>query len=165
MKVYTVHVPQALEDTVFVKEGMAWPCLVIPVLWMLWHRMWVPAAIVFACSLAIAAIGKVGGDSLTANLIAIGFQTAIALEANNLRRWSLSKAGYLETGVVAAANMGEAELRYFTAVDPDLLTEQETCEPPAKAFRTSSPGRPRSPSRSGGGQEPLGVFPEGSANQ
>ncbi len=96
MKIYSVHLPRDPADAVFVKEGMAWPCLVIPVLWMLWHRMWVPSAIVFACSLAIAAIGKVGGDLLTANLIGAGFQLAVALEANNLRRWSLGKAGYRE---------------------------------------------------------------------
>ena len=163
MKVYTAHIPQKLEDTVFVPEGMAWPCLVIPVAWMLWYRMWVPASIVFACSLAIAAIGKVGGDPLTANLIGFGFQAIVALEANNLRRWTLDKNGYREAGLVAASNLEEAELRYFTSVDPALLQEATTEAASAITLRPAAPGQPRAVPRAD--KSPIGIFPEATAQK
>lgn len=158
MRIYTAHINKSLEDTVFVRDGMAWPCLVIPVAWMLWHRMWVPAAIVFACSLAIAAIGKVGGDQVLANLIGFGFQFLVAFEANDLRRWSLGKAGYKEAGLVAADNLAEAEIRYFASIDPEFGASSPADEGPAEGTGLKAPGRSQSMGRAEPG--PIGIFPE-----
>ena len=44
MRAYTVHAPPdepaAPERFAFVKDGFSWPALFVPILWILWHRLW-----------------------------------------------------------------------------------------------------------------------------
>lgn len=145
MAIYSVHSrPGApAEDAVFVKDGFAWPAFVFTLLWALWHRMWIVAAIVFSATAAIAAAASwlVQGD-VTVNLASFAVSLILGFEGNDLRRWSLARRGYREIALAAGRNLDEAELRFFAAQMPDRLSEASHAPP---KLRTGS-------------HDPLGLF-------
>ena len=118
MKSYTIHIPPnatgqaAAEGAVFVKDGFCWPALFIPVLWLLWRRMWLVLVLYIVAAGIITAAAAPLGDTPGA-AIAILFAFAFAFEANNLRRWSLERRGFHEAGCSAGRTLEEAEIRYF----------------------------------------------------
>ncbi len=120
MKAFTVHMPPdisgdaAAEQAVFVKDGFCWPALFIPLLWLLWRRLWL---VLFAYLIAVSAIGGVriiAGEGAAA-MILIAFAFFFAAEANNARCWSLRRRGWSQAGDAFGRDRGEAELRYFTS--------------------------------------------------
>lgn len=132
------------EKAVFVKDGFSAPALLFTVLWALWHRMWVVAAIMLALmaalTLAVQSAGLNEAVAVAAD-IALGF--LIGLEGATLRSWSLQRAGFAEVGVIEASSLENAELKYFHAVAP------------AAAVATfPAPLRPAATSQS----DPLGLF-------
>ena len=180
MRVYSVHAPPeepiSPEKFLFVKDGFSWPALFFPVLWILWHRMWLTLVyyVVFVLVVAwigrlaymmwltlvyyvvfvlvVAWIGRLGGDNM-ATVFAVLGGVLFALEANNLRRLSLERRGWREVGGASGRNYDEAETRFFGdwAARPDAAPQRE-----AMARAAYSPE-----ARAHGADEPiLGLFPE-----
>ena len=125
MLTYTVHskpaalAPDQIDDgkgVVFVKDGFSWPAFFIPVLWMLWRRLWLPlvgylgvvALIVLAGYLFTLPDNLTGAMGLLANLF-------FGLEGNNFRRRALAKRGFDEVADIVADNGEEASYRFFAA--------------------------------------------------
>jgi hypothetical protein len=100
---------------VFIKDGIAWPALFVPVLWILWHRLWLTLVWFIAFLLAVAWIGRLFGEDLATVGLFLG-QVLFALEASNIRRWSLHSRGFDDVGESFGRNVAEAEMRYF--LDP-----------------------------------------------
>jgi len=119
MKAFTVHMPPdlagdaAAERAAFVKDGFCWPALFIPVLWLLWHRLWLVLIAYLVAVTALGALQIIAGES-AATLILIVFAFYFAAEANNARRWSLSRRSWTPAGEAFGRSRDEAELRYFT---------------------------------------------------
>lgn len=119
MRIYSVyrHPQKEAEDAVFVKEGFCWPGLLIPLFWMLYRRLWLAAGIFFLLSMAAAGLGNsglIGEDFVGLALFLV--QLWIGLEGNELRAKKLRARGYELADVVAADDVGEAEIRYFTSL-------------------------------------------------
>ena len=153
MRSYSVHgrPDEPPERFAFVKDGFSWPALFVPLLWLLWHRLWLTLVGYVIFILVVAWTGRLIDDDM-ATLVAILGSILFALEANNIRRLSLEGSGRRELGVGAGRNLEEAELRFF-----DRWSGQ------TPAMRTETAGRPMGPPqpRSTGGEEPvLGSFPE-----
>ena len=55
MTIFTVLEPPDgnPERVAFVREGFSWSALLLTVLWAVWHRMWVVAALLFALTTAL----------------------------------------------------------------------------------------------------------------
>jgi Protein of unknown function (DUF2628) len=156
MRVYSVHAPPeepiSPEKFLFVKDGFSWPAFFFPVLWVLWHRMWLTLVYYVVFVLVVAWIGRLGGDNI-ATVFAVLGGVLFALEANNLRRLSLERRGWREVGGASGRNYDEAETRFFGdwAARPDAAPQRE-----AMARAAYSPE-----ARAHGGDEPiLGLFPE-----
>ncbi len=100
------------DNMVFVKDGFSLPALVIPELWLIWHRMWIPLLGYLGYRVVIALVALALGDAVSAM---IGFVLAFlfALEANNLRRWSLDRRGWRIVGESIGRNRNEAEFLFF----------------------------------------------------
>ena len=59
MRLYTVHQnpdPLSGNDLVFVKEGFCWPAFFFPMLWPLWHRLWLVALMVLVITGVVDAV-------------------------------------------------------------------------------------------------------------
>jgi Protein of unknown function (DUF2628) len=156
MRVYTVHAPPEEIDSpeafLFVKDGISWPALFFPVLWILWHRMWLTLVYYIVFLLVVAWVGRLGGHEAASIIGALG-GILFALEANNFRRMALRARGWIDLGPASGRDYGEAETRFFGewAGEPDSVSEGE-----AMARAAYSPQ-----ARAQGADEPIfGLFPE-----
>jgi hypothetical protein len=124
--VFTVHVldrrPPAL-----VREGFSLAAFVFGPLWLLAHRAWIAAAIVFGGWLLIGAL--LHGPA--ANAAALGLALATGLFAQDWRRWTLSLRGYALSQVVVARD-ADAALGRLLERRPDYA---ERLLPPEQASR------------------------------
>ncbi len=123
MRIYSIFEPASgparpddPRSVIFLKEGFSWPALLVPLLWLLYHRMWMLAAAYIGVSLLVSLPGYwLGPQGVAAALIGLGSGLIMACEANGLRRWHLSRNGYRQVATIAAPDLPEAELRYFSA--------------------------------------------------
>jgi hypothetical protein len=119
MTLYTIHAPPAPDGIavdpsalVFVKDGFSWPALLIPPVWLVWHRLWLTLLIWVVAVIVLSILaGFAGSDASTAVMILFGFW--FALEANGFRRWTLERRGYALIAVVEGRTVVEAERRFF----------------------------------------------------
>ena len=123
MRIYTVHqrpywqVGEAADAPVtLIGEGFNWFALVLPPVWALWHRQWLVAA-VLAAAAAVLGVGagllQPGGP--LAAILGGGLLLWLGYEANDIRRWSMRRAGWRDVGIVCGRDRDEAEWRYHDA--------------------------------------------------
>ena len=163
MKVFTVHEPpegraNRFEAITLVKEGFCWPALFIPAIWMIWHRMWWVLLGWLVIGVGLAAIGEVFKEtSFVVGILSFAFSIWVALEANELRRWSLARKGWRLLGIAAGRDREEAEQSFFRRHLTPLATGtagQQGVPNPASARMPVVPRRPAA------GTEPVvGLFP------
>jgi len=120
MASYLVLEPPAATDkaekAVIVRDGFSIPAFVLPLLWFLWHRMWLEALGFLVMGVLLAGLGTLPGFTMLAPLLSVFLYVLIGLEAQALRIASLRRRGWREWGVVEAQNRDEAELRYAAEV-------------------------------------------------
>src|SRR5687768_16524893 len=116
MRAYTVHAPPGddapPERFAFVKDGFSWPALFIPILWLVWHRLWLALVWYIAWVLALAWVDRLAGEGWATILAVLG-ALFLALEGNDIRRRSLASRGWRDLGAAAGSNREEAEIRFF----------------------------------------------------
>lgn len=121
MKLFTILEPPdgQPERVAFVREGFSWAALLFTVLWALWHRMWVVAALLFALSvgLTVATNLELLGQGL-AGLVSFGIALLFGFEARALQVVALERAGFRRSGLIQASNREAAELAYFAGRVP-----------------------------------------------
>lgn len=100
------------ERIVLVREGFSWFAFLVPLVWLLVHRLWLALVLFIAASFAVQAAGSaVGGPA--AALGELGLCLIFGFEANAIRRWTLTRRGLRFSAVVAGANRDECERRFF----------------------------------------------------
>ena len=163
MPVYTVHEPPRPEGerdddaiaqgarVVFVRDGFHFWAFLLAPLWMLRHRMWLEliawllllAGVTFA--LRGLGVGAAGGL-----VVALLLALLVGMEASSLRRWKLSRRGFLSLGVVVGDDLEQAERRFF-----DGWSAQ------SEKARSTPPPLPSSPQFVGSSSsEIVGLFPQ-----
>jgi hypothetical protein len=115
MAIYVVLEPpvanatEAAERAVLVRDGFAFLAFVAPPLWLLWHRLWIEAAIAFAVSVGLTALGETAGLGFTGAALSLLVSIFVGLEGAALRINALRRRGWSEWGVVEASDVaGEA---------------------------------------------------------
>jgi len=82
---------------VLVREGFSWGALIFGPLWLLAHRVWIPAVLVLASASLIVVLTSEGiAAALMMSLIVF-----LGLSGQDLRRCSLDHRGYLLAQVVS----------------------------------------------------------------
>ncbi|MBI1260224.1 MAG: DUF2628 domain-containing protein [Rhizobiales bacterium] len=163
MRTYSVHelhgAPIDGDGIVFVREGFSWAAFFFNWIWALWNRLWLAAVAYLGLSIGLAAlIPFFGLDQLAALIISIGIQFFFAVEANDIRRWTLEARGYREIGIVSAGSEAEAELKFFGTWEGPSKPPA-SLRPAAPHIPMPRPGAvwPRPTNRS---EEVLGLFPQ-----
>jgi hypothetical protein len=163
MAVYTVLEPppsgddlRDAERVAFVRDGFSWLAFLFPLLWLLWHRMW----LVLVLWIAVVVLVEWGASFLggPAPLVAaLAIAVVVGFEANNLRRWTLERRGWQFAGVVAGTDRSDCERRFFAGRAGGLAPARPAAAPPrpASAVPTVYPSaRPE-----GDEAHVLGLFP------
>src|SRR5690348_7712183 len=111
MRYYSVHAPlgepPSPENFAFIKDGFSWPAFFVPVLWMLWHRLWLALVWYVVFLLSVAWIGRLVSEDV-ATIVAILGALLLGLEANNIRRTAFERRDWEEIGASFGKNITEA---------------------------------------------------------
>ena len=166
MAIYTVHEPprreaDALAHTerfVFVRDGFSWPALLFGPLWMLRHCMWL-----VVLGYAVTAVGlafglrAVGASAASVATVHGLVSLLIGFEASTLRRWTLTRRGWVQLGVVVGDDVEAAERRFFDA----WARGADVSRLPPELLATAHQGARPLPHVPGGPTpDVLGLFPE-----
>jgi len=116
MAIYRVYECPAdsLDAAIFVREGFSFAAAVFTFIWAVWHRMWLVAVALLAALTVVgiaADVYDVGRAIIVTAQLAIAVTTGFVADA--IRGRSLVSHGFVESGIVEAANRHEAELKYF----------------------------------------------------
>ncbi len=117
-KLYSVHMnpdhDDPYEKAVFVKEGFNILALIFSGLWLLYQRIWISGLIIIILMGIIVSLEDfIGLSVVSIAVLRLGIQLMVGLQANDLLRSHLDKKGYIQTDMVAAGSLLEAQQRYF----------------------------------------------------
>jgi hypothetical protein len=164
--VYSVYEPgkeasdiEARADALqFVKEGFSWPAFLVPVLWLIYCRMWIEL-VAFVAILALAQLISGGGQEAGAQLggwVTIAMSVILGFEGNDLRTAALERRGYRLIGIAEGRGRTDAELSFFKTWLP-LQRKQPRTQPPTERQRE---GDVKRPTTLGEGEGVIGLFPQ-----
>ena len=124
MSIYTVYEPplkaheSALdpERFVFVRDGFSFWAFLLTPWWMLRHRLWLAligyVIVATALLVALRLVGASTGVTITAAAL---LSLLVGFEAATLRRFTLSRRGWRNVGIVVGDDLESAERRFFDA--------------------------------------------------
>lgn len=170
MPVYTVHAPvvaqggaptmaTTTDKYVFVRDGFYFWAMIAPVIWMLYHRLWLAlfGYIVLAVAMGFT-LSRLGVSSGTA-LIAFGLVSVlIGLEAASLRRRKVSGRKWRQLDVVVADDEEAAERRFFDRHAGALAPSASASWADRGPQQPSS--TPYQPQAASGTNDIIGLFPQ-----
>jgi hypothetical protein len=107
------------EDLAFIRDGFSFLAFLFPPLWLLWHRLWVEAALAFAALLLTVVLGRVTELSFATSLLSLLVSIFVGLEGNAMRLAALRRRGWNFVTVVDADDLTDAETRYAAEADED----------------------------------------------
>jgi hypothetical protein len=134
------NVAEAAERAVLVRDGFTLLAFLVPPLWLLWHRLWIEAAIAFAAGVGLTALGETAGLGFTGAALSLLVSIYVGLEGQALRIDALRRRGWRNWGVVEASDVGEAEIRYLVGEElAEVVAEAPRSVAPVLARRRAAP--------------------------
>jgi hypothetical protein len=128
---------EASMRAVMVRDGFSIIAFLVPLVWLLWHRLWIEAILLFAASVAVMAAGQALDHAWLGGVLSFVLSVYFGLEGAALRIGAFSRRGWREWGAVEAGNAAEAEIRYLAGEDDGLPVAA-----PLSPVTTSGVGRP-----------------------
>lgn len=118
MAIYEIYAPErpssgldAASGTVLVRDGTRFWALVLPFLWLIWHRLWLALAAYIFFTAALAFAMRFGTEAFGALSFLPGLY--LFFEGGRLIAWKAERQGRVFAGVVEAPDEAEAERRWF----------------------------------------------------
>lgn len=161
MSVYTVHEPLPRKGETsadpdrfaFVRDGFYFWAFLFGPLWMLRRRLWL-VTVLYIIVIAALEAGMWAVNAPGAARFVVGFLLAllVGFEAGSLRRWTLTRRGWKNLGVVVGDDLESAERRFFAAWSPLSEPSARTPSQPHKLPKSDDssiiglfpqPGAPR----------------------
>lgn len=125
---YAIYEPPTLrrdlldraEQVVFVKDGFAFWAMAMPVLWLIYHRLWWGLGGFLAALGLLQGLGWLAGvtSEAGASLLSMGLSVAFGFLANDIRRAFLERQNYTLVGTVAGTSQLDCERRFFDSWPP-----------------------------------------------
>lgn len=97
----------------FMRDGFSLFALILPIVWLLLHRLWFEALAIFAISILLSLAGSVLGFAAVVPVLFGLIALLVALEGQNWQIAKLRRQGFVEMAAIEAEDEQEAELRYF----------------------------------------------------
>lgn len=123
----------------FIRDGFSFLAFLLPAFWLLWHRLWIEAALALAAMLCLGAFGTALGLGGTASAaLSLLISLYVGLEGAALRIAALRRRGWIECGVVQADSRADAEDRHLLETAPE---EQAGFHPPPRPLPRIPPSQ------------------------
>ncbi|WP_187968971.1 DUF2628 domain-containing protein [Aquibium microcysteis] len=154
MSIYVVMEPPPRRGSdaveVYVRDGFHWLGFLLPLVWLLWNRLWLETAVLLALMLGLGALAETSGSAeMVVGGLTVLLSIYVGLEGSALRVWALRRRGYREWGVVDAENRADAEVRHLAARSDEAPDAQRPLPP----IREGS-----APAQAAGNEPELGLF-------
>jgi len=122
------------EGVRFLKDRVSIFALIVPLIWLLWHRLWLALAAYLVFSAAIAGLGA---TSYASAVIALSFLPGVylLLEGHNLIADKWEAQGYQLVDLVEADSVENAELRWLARQEISAVGTRPTITPEPAASR------------------------------
>ncbi|MBC8012972.1 MAG: DUF2628 domain-containing protein [Methyloceanibacter sp.] len=165
MTVYSVYEPstqapdlvERADRLAFVKEGFSWPALFVPLLWLIYYRMWIEFILFLLVYVALQlAFGATPQGQTLAGWASLAVAVLFAFEASDLRTLSLERRGYRLAGVASGHGRTEAERSFFRGWLPQ---QAKAPRAPERGSEPRREGVAAAPIPRGEGEEVIGLFP------
>jgi hypothetical protein len=117
------------ENARILRDRFSWIALVLPVVWLLWHRAWLAAALAFALQSLGSALSGHPYFGLAGFALSLATGLLVALEGPSMVQVRLERKGWTLDAAIAAPDRATAEEIYY-------MTNQ-TGERPAQADPTT----------------------------
>jgi hypothetical protein len=127
------------ESAVFIKDAFALLAVIIPVVWLLWHRLWFEAAMVFCASVGLMGASAWLGAPKIAGIGSLLLGIYVALEGSALKIAAARRNGYADERVVDARSVTEAEERYYLSRLPEKAAPVSRTIEPVSRQQASPP--------------------------
>ena len=119
MRTYSIHIRRqglnAEPDFAVIKEGFSWPAFLFSGLWALWCRLWLVALGTFlVLGLVLSLPWLIGGTELDQAILSFGSFVIFGMLANDIRRWYLGRADFVEVGIYIGHTSDEALFAYLS---------------------------------------------------
>ena len=167
MALFTVHLPpeaersEATADRIrFVRDGFSVWALLLPLPWILVNRLWLVLLGWLAAIAALEGLTLAAGEAAGAVAAAL-FSIWFAMEARDLKRWTLDRRGWRLAAVVEGGDLDIVERRFFAAwLSTDPAWDGSPGGPAAPVVR-EAPRRsaPWTPTGGTGHGSAIGLFP------
>lgn len=165
MSVYTVYEPPLKahesgpdpERFVFVRDGFSFWAFLLTPLWLLRYRLWLAFSGYVIVAVALLVGLRLIGASATVTTIASALLSLlVGFEAATLRRFTLSRRGWRNVGIVVGDDLESAERRFFDAWVGKAWVDRSSgnAEPRALSPAAGVPVARRTSS------EVIGLFPQ-----
>ena len=170
MSVYTVYEPPLKahesapdpERFVFVRDGFSFWAFLLAPFWLLRYRLWLAfiGYVIVTIALQIA-LRWIGASPTVTVIVAALLSLLVGFEAATLRRFTLSRRGWRNVGLVVGDDVDSAERRFFDAWVSNVWAEKTWAERSSvgAAPRASSPAMGVSMARQPS-SEVIGLFPQ-----
>jgi Protein of unknown function (DUF2628) len=162
MSIYTVHEPPLKahesapdpERFVFVRDGFSFWAFLLTPLWMLRYRLWLAfiGYVIVAMALLVG-LRLIGASATIASAL---LSLLVGFEAATLRRFTLSRRGWRNVGIVVGDDLESAERRFFDAWTGKAWIDRSSGNAESRASSPAAvvPGLRRTAS------EVIGLFPQ-----
>jgi len=145
MATYVVMEPpgrsEKVDATAFIRDGFTWLGLLVPPLWLAWHRLWIEAGLAFVVMGLLSMAGQNLGLGLASSLLSTLVSFYVGLEGQGLRIAALRRRGWHEWGVVQAGRLDDADIRYALEVEE----QAEEAVPAPRIVPDAALARPAQP--------------------
>ena len=101
------------DAALFVKDAFRPLAVALPVLWLIWNRLWFEAIMAAIATALLLGLATWFGHPDWAGFGSLLIGLYVALEGNMLRIAALARHGYVEEAVIDASTLSEAEDRYY----------------------------------------------------
>ncbi|WP_454852965.1 DUF2628 domain-containing protein [Rhizobium binxianense] len=113
------------DETRTIRDGFTFVGFLFPWLWLLAHRLWLPAIAAFLLQAIGSALMDETGLGVAGAAILLGTSLLTGLEGQNLRIRNLAARGWEVDALVTADSLGTAEDIYFSTYETESGTGRE----------------------------------------
>jgi hypothetical protein len=149
MAIYTVHEPLPRKNEAsanperfaFVRDGFYFWAFVLGPFWMLWRRLWL-VTVLYVVTFTAMELGlwALGVTETVKFVLGVLLALLIGFEGGTLRRWTLTRRGWRNLGVVVGDDQETAERRFFAAWAPSPVAPAPFAPSPSSPGGTPRPG-------------------------
>ena len=132
-------------EATFIRDGFSLLAFLLPPLWLLWHRLWIEAALAAGVLVLAAGLPHLTGFAVAAPLLWLLVSLFVGLEGNALRIAALGRRGWRNWGVVEAGNLDDADAHYIAenaSTEADASDHMPTSLPSANSVAAPVTGGP-----------------------